>query len=241
MFKLEKEQSDIILNSFESQPTLDSAYSWSRRQYAHMYIHRPEFENLRAEIQKEYPDHVITFDVVFEAAAGKTVHFHSDYESLGPFEYDSYYSIGNHNFISVHFNLTPKGGNLRTLDWPLLSWLHHKIITWYGIYSLPHKFLNSLCTPLFTLFSRDYSNDPNVGNAFDNLRLHSVTPGDARISFVVRLVHKKVRITKDGVLNSVIRSSACERLAQVILPAMDGKTRINTEDVTWSDIQRPTD
>ena len=125
---------------------------------------------------------------------------------------------------------------MRTLDWPLLSWVHHKVITWYGIYSSPHKCLNMLCNPLFTWFSHDHSNAANVGNAFDNLRLHSVTPGDARISFVVRLVHKSVRISKESVLGSVKRSPACERLARVILPAMNGKASISAEDVAWSEM-----
>jgi hypothetical protein len=237
MLRLRKEQSDVILKSFESQHTLDSAHAWSRRQYAHMYIHGPKFEELRAELQKKYPDHVITFDVVFEAAAGKTVDFHSDYESLGPFEYDSYDSTMNHNFISVHFNLTSGGGNLRTLDWPVLSWVHHKVITWYGIYSGPHRFMNVLCEPLFRWFSQHHPNDVNIGNVFDNLRLHSVTSGEARTSFVVRLVHKDVCMTRESVFDSVKRSPACERLARVILPAMGGGTRIKARDVAWSDMR----
>ena len=43
-------------------------------------------------------------------------------------------SIRNHDFVSVHFNLTEDGGSLSTLDWPLVSTLHHFVIVKYGIY-----------------------------------------------------------------------------------------------------------
>lgn len=38
-----------------------------------------------AALEAAYPDHVVAFDVLFEAEAGATVDWHVDYESLGPF------------------------------------------------------------------------------------------------------------------------------------------------------------
>ena len=91
------------------------------------------FASLRDQIAAQLPDHAVAFDVVFESA-GKRVDWHGDYESLGPFAFDGVQSIRNHDFVSVHFNLTADGGSLSTLDWPLVSTLHHFVIVKWGIY-----------------------------------------------------------------------------------------------------------
>merc|ERR1719217_178658 len=80
-------------------------------------------------------------------------------------------------FVSAHFNLTADGGSLSTLDWPVVSTLHHFVIVKYGIYSRPHKLLNFLSRPLFWLFATTRPNAVGVGNSFDNMRLHSVGAG----------------------------------------------------------------
>ena len=126
-----------------------------------MHIHSKAFAPLREQIAAQLPDHAIAFDVVFESA-GKRVDWHGasasakfiysetstpstrhtthrslytqDYESLGPFAFDGVASIRNHDFVSVHFNLPEDGGSLSTLDWPIVSTLHHFVIVKYGIY-----------------------------------------------------------------------------------------------------------
>ena len=98
-----------------------------------MHIHSKAFASLREQIAAQLPDNAIAFDVVFESA-GKRVDWHGDYESLGPFAFAGVQSIRNHDFVSVHFNITPDGGHLSTLDWPLVSTLHHFVIVKYGTY-----------------------------------------------------------------------------------------------------------
>ena len=131
--RLAPEQRAAIQDHFEQGPTLAGSYGWSRRQYAPMHIHSKAFASLRDQIAAQLPDHAVAFDVVFESA-GKRVDWHGDYESLGPFAFDGVSSIRNHDFVSVHFNLTADGGSLATLDWPLVSTLHHFVIVKYGIY-----------------------------------------------------------------------------------------------------------
>ena len=131
--RLAPEQRAAITDHFNNGPTLAGSYGWSRRQYAPMHIHSKAFSSLREQIATQLPDHAIAFDVVFESA-GKRVDWHGDYESLGPFAFDGVQSIQNHDFVSVHFNLTKDGGSLSTLDWPLVSTLHHFVIVKYGIY-----------------------------------------------------------------------------------------------------------
>ena len=181
--RLSKDQRERIVRAFASVPP-STAHAWARRHYAPMHIHDPAFRSLKHALQRRWPEHEVTFDVVFEAPPDRCVEFHSDYESLGPFAYHPFRSVARHDFLSVHFNLTPDGGCLRTLDWPLLSWVHHRVILAFGIYSAAHRLLNALCAPLFRGFARTHPNTPDVGNAFDNLRLHSVSAGDARLSYV---------------------------------------------------------
>ena len=227
--RLAPEQRAAITDHFNNGPTLAGSYGWSRRQYAPMHIHSKAFSSLRDQIAAQLPDHAVAFDVVFESA-GKRVDWHGDYESLGPFAFDGVSSIRNHDFVSVHFNLTPDGGSLLTLDWPLVSTLHHFAIVEYGIYSRPHKLLNFLSRPLFWVFARTRPNTVGVGNAFDNMRLHSVGAGAARLSYVVRLVRKDGGVTMSPatVATCASRSTACERLTKVLAPAVTSETSAGT-------------
>ena len=222
-------QRAAIQDHFEQGPTLAGSYGWSRRQYAPMHIHSKAFSSLRDQIAAQLPDHAVAFDVVFESA-GKRVDWHGDYESLGPFAFDGVQSIRNHDFVSVHFNLTADGGSLSTLDWPLVSTLHHFVIVKYGIYSRPHKVLNFLSRPLFWLFAQTRPNAVGVGNAFDNMRLHSVGAGAARLSYVVRLVRTNGGVTMSPatVATCASRSTACERLTKVLAPAVSVQTSAGT-------------
>ena len=227
--RLSAEQRAAIQDHFNEGPTLAGSYGWSRRQYAPMHIHSKAFSSLRDQIAAQLPDHAIAFDVVFESAGGR-VDWHGDYESLGPFAFDGVSSIQNHDFVSVHFNITPDGGNLSTLDWPLVSTLHHFVIVKWGIYSRPHKLLNVLSRPLFWLFATTRSNAVGVGNAFDNMRLHSVGAGAERLSYVVRLVRRNggVAMSPATVATCASRSTACERLTKVLAPAVSSEVPAGT-------------
>ena len=227
--RLAPAQRAAIQDHFEQGPTLAGSYGWSRRQYAPMHVHSKAFASLRDQIHEQLPDHAIAFDVVFESQ-GKRVDWHGDYESLGPFAFDGVSSIQNHDFVSVHFNLTEDGGNLSTLDWPLVSTLHHFVIVEWGIYSRPHKLLNFLSRPLFWVFARTRPNTVGVGNAFDNMRLHSVGAGAARLSYVVRLVRRNGGVTMSPatVATCASRSTACERLTKVLAPAVTSETSAGT-------------
>lgn len=238
--KLSAEQHRLVCDHFEEAPTLSSSYAWSRRQYAPMHIHTDAFDALRCHIAREWPDHTIAFDVVFEAPPKRTVDWHCDYESLGPFDYDSKASIDGHHFVSVHFNLTPDGGCLHTLDWPRLSYLYHLVITQFGIYSRPHAWLNAVLRPLFTRCATRHTNDVNVGNSFDNMRLHSVSSGASRLSYVVRLVRRGecVWLTPSSVSECATRSSACTRLTGVIAPHV--QQRVDAGAFAWESL-RPRD
>ena len=237
--RLTSEQSETILAHLHRQSSLAGDHAWSRRQYAPMHIHSPVLRSLRDVLCQVWPEHSVAFDVVFEAPADVCVDFHSDYESLGPFVYQSWSSIANRDFVSVHFNLTPDGGHLRTLDWPVLSWVHHVCIVRCGIYSAPHRLLNTLCRPLFWLFAKDHTNEARVGNVFDNMRLHSVSSGKVRTSYVVRLVRNSVYITLESLQRSASRSRASKRLTQVILPhlVLQGREGCSVEQVPWSELE----
>ena len=206
-----------------------------------MHIHTDAFRTLRQEIAAAWPQHRIAFDVVFEAPPNTRVDWHCDYESLGPFEYEPRSSIDGHHFVSVHFNLTPRGGSLHTLDWPRLSFVHHLVIVSFGIYSAPHACLNWLSRPVCERFSTRHPNDVGIGNAFDNMRLHAVSPGEARISYVVRLVKKDgcVWMSPSSVRACAKRSSACERLTSLITPHIDD--RVDAASFAWSALGRETE
>ena len=177
-----------------------------------MHIHSSGFEDVRAAILAAFPDYVIAFDVVFESD-GSQVDWHVDYESLGPFEVPHRLAaVRNGHFATVHFNLTDDGGTLTTLPWVWLSYLHFVAIATFGIFSFAHCFLNAMSIPFFCVFRRTHSNAACIGNAFDNTRLHMVTAGAPRVSYVVRLVRAggRVGISRASVRAGIARSAACD-------------------------------
>lgn len=235
--RLSHDQALHILEAFErtERPQAFQAV-WSRRSYAPMHIHEPALASLRTSLRTLHPEYVPMFDVVFESQ-GHRVDWHCDYESLGPFEVDDYpRAIAESHFMSVHFNLTEEGGALTTLPWVWLSCVHYACIVWFGIFSLPHHLLNALCAPLFALFGKVSSNAPRIGNVFDNMRLHSVSTGKPRISYVVRMAKAGcVHVTRKSIENGIRRSAACAAFTPLLTSCVADEP-LDVADVAWSHV-----
>lgn len=171
---------------------------WRARLYAPMLIHTPALSDYRSAIERAFPDHIVTFDVVFAAAEG-AVPWHCDFDSLGPFE-AGLGSIAREDFITVHANLVQPdeagGGRLRTLDSLGLAALHflsNQLVSSFGS-------LGRFTEPFAArLGARTHDGTPGLGNAFNNLKVHGVTAGAGRISYVVRLVRRNVLLSRDKV------------------------------------------
>ena len=230
---LNQRQIDIILEKFETE-TQQQAHKkiWKKRQYSPMNIYHPEFEQLRSFIQEKFESYAIMFDVVFESS-GICTDWHCDYESLGPFIIDdNYKSIKNSHFVSIHFNITEDGGSLVTLHWKYLSYLYNFITVWFGIFSPLHIFANFVFYPIFYFFGKHHSNFKGLGNVFDNMRLHSVTSGSPRISYVVRMAKKNsVKISKRSIETGIKRSDAC--LAFKPLLTLVGDDPVFSSQIPW--------
>ena len=199
-----------ILSQFKREGAQAHQQVWKKRQYAPMNIFSDNLKDVRTDIENKYKDYTILFDVVFESTGIKT-DWHCDYESLGPFIIENNYEAIKHSYFkSIHFNITDEGGSLVTLPWLWLSYLYNIIIVYFGIFSIPHYCLNAILRQLFYLFATKYSNQKGVGNFFDNMRLHSVTSGEPRISYVVRLAKKEsIKISRESIQEGIKRSDAC--------------------------------
>jgi hypothetical protein len=236
---LSDNQSTFIISDFDSQThALAHTRVWSRRSYAPMYIHRPDFQDVFRCIQAKFPNYVIAFDVVFESN-GSEVGWHCDHESLGPFEVeDRYTAVRDAHFMTIHFNLTNRGGSLRTLPWIYLSYIYYLTIECFGIFSTMHWLLIGVSRPFFWMFAKDYPNTKCAGNEFDNTRLHMVTSGDKRISYVVRLVKKGcVGISNRSVEAGIRRSNACtafHKLSRVV-----SNRTMDVDRIQWGDLSEP--
>ena len=238
---LAEEEATHILNSFATSSTPQAHQSvWLQRQYAPMYIHDPALARVRDSINKAYPEYAIALDIVFRVDANR-VDWQCDHESLGPFEVDHpWRAISESHFVSIHFNLTQDGGALTTLPWPILSYLFHRCIAYFGIFSHAHLLLMWLCSPVFRRFARSHPNTPRHGNVFDNMRLHSVTEGSPRISYVVRLIRRRcVSITHSSVQRGIARSAVCAAF-QPLLSVVSDEPR-DAASVPWSTLSRGDD
>lgn len=211
--------------------TMDAV--WARRVYAPMKIHTPALASYHAAISRAFPDHSITFDVIF-AAADNEVPWHCDFDSLGPFEY-RFDSISNDDFITVHANLVqpPTGGGvLRTLDSLAVASVHHaanRLTNGFGA-------LGSLTAPLAaTMGARAHDGAPGSGNAFNNLRAHSVTAGSGRVSYVVRLVRRNVLLSADKVRAAARGDGATRRIREFerFLPLLPARGSMLVGDFPW--------
>lgn len=79
----------------------------------------------------------------------------------------------------------------------------------FGIYSFVHKFMTLLSIP-FLVFAYEFPNTVGRGNVFNNMKLHCVTSGFPRVSYVIRMVKKDVKLSKDSVKLGIRRSNACK-------------------------------
>ena len=137
--------------------------------------------------------------------------WHADYESIGPFEYDNLSSaIKEDYFKSIHFNLTENGGALTTMDTANGAYIMNCVIKIMGIFSWAHYILNYICT-VFTFAHMQHPNIPNFGNAFNNMKLHCVTAGKTRLSYVVRMAKKgRVSVSHASIDRAIQRSENCK-------------------------------
>jgi len=202
MAMTDQEQCHVLSAFLESAPNGNSSKDtvWAHRVYAPMHIHRPALTSYHAAIQKAFPEHAITFDVIF-AAADNAVPWHCDFDSLGPFE-ASLGSIGQDDFITVHANLiTAKesgGGQLRTLDSLMLAAVHfiaNRLTGAFGSLGDQTEWLSEI----LGLAVQTRAGDVGVGHPFNNLKAHSVTAGTGRVSYVVRLVRRDVLMSREKV------------------------------------------
>jgi len=234
----------IVLNVKEYDAVMDELGSvvapqahtgtWARRLYAPMLIHRPEFRALHDHVVTAFPDYMIAFDVVFESAGNETP-FHCDYESLGPFIVPSpLRAIRDEYFLSIHFNLTNDGGQLATLPWNLLSYLHYLVIRTFGIFSHVHSVLVFL-SRLWLSFARRHPNTPLEGHVFNNMKLHAVTSGSPRVSYVLRLVKRgHVQISQASVMKGMRRSDACVAFKSLL--SKTSETPQFASDIIWREL-----
>ena len=200
----------ILLRFGEHAERLAHTSVWARRKYAPMHIHHPTFAALKRQIQAHLPDYVITFDVVFESD-GRDVAWHTDYESIGPFRVASAWrAIRDEHFKSVHFNLTPDGGALRTLPSSWLSFVAHATIVGGGIFGTLHTLFLRIFGAWLARRAATHPNDVGHGNVFGNMSLHSVTAGAPRTSYVVRLARRGCVKVDDASLEvGIARSDNC--------------------------------
>lgn len=235
MIEMSDEEMIHILNEFDKfQPTNESHTNvWSKRLYAGMFIHSPYLTSLKNQVLTKFPDYTITFDVIFQSK-GNEVDWHSDHESLGPFFNETpYVAIKERHFISIHFNLTRDGGSLRTMEWPILSYINCQINRNFNIFSLPHRILANFIRPISPYFAQQKSNKPKLGNEFNNLAMHSVSQGQPRTSYVLRLVKSDtVKTSKQLVEAALNVSENCKDFSK-ILPYFTNDDVILASQLPW--------
>ncbi len=237
MFVLTEDQANFILQSFSlNNNNTSHSHVWKRRSYAPMYIYTETLKSVREEILSRYPEYCIAFDVVFDSD-GSYVNWHCDYESLGPFFVQNRIkAITNHHFLSIHFNLTPNGGNLVTYDGIIMSYIHYLCIAYCGIFSIVHTCIEWISKPFLNMFSSVKQNTPFIGNVFDNTRLHCVTTGKPRTSYVLRLVKKnKVKLTYNSIKDGITRSDACQAFIPLLSLVYETQNEtLDVKDVDWN-------
>jgi len=233
--RLTTEQTEHLLDFFKKDGNTNQAHTstWKKRVYCPMLIHKKNMIDIKKQLYDKYPDHIVAFDVIFESA-GSLVPYHVDYESLGPFIVERpIKSIENNDFLSVHFNLTPNGGSLRSYNSVILSYIHYQTIVMFGIYSFVHKLMTFLSIP-FLMFAYEFPNSVGHGNIFNNMKLHCVTSGSPRVSYVIRMVKKDVKLSKESVKIGIQRSNACKAF-QYLFDSVPNE-EVTSEEIHWESI-----
>ena len=214
---------------------------WAKRIYAPMHVHGPALAAYKQKIAAAFPDHAVTFDVVF-AAADNAVPWHADFDSLGPFD-ATLASIPGEDFITVHANLIeaeggPDAGRLQTLDSPLVAAIH------YVSNRLTNSFgsLGEILEPLHR-GAKTHPGAAGVGNAFNNLKAHAVTAGKGRVSYVVRLVKKDVRLSRNKVRAAAVGEASTRAIKEFerFLPLFGEKDELAVGEFEWDRVSRSTD
>jgi len=240
-FAMSKDERAHVLATFEAMchakngnGTRDTV--WSRRVYAPMFIHEDSLLSFRTAIERAFPDHAVAFDVVF-AAADNAVPWHTDYDSLGPFDV-SLRSIATDDFITVHTNLVAPevGGSLRTVDSSALAAVHYvvnRLMNNFGSLAAVTELLSE------ALGVQTHDPTPGVGNAFNNLKPHDVTAGAGRISFVVRLVRKSVRLSGAQIRDAANGARSTRRIREFerLLPHLNGASEVPVCDFPWASVE----
>lgn len=225
----------IILNGFARVPS-ERHVAWTRRQYAGMYIHTDAFRDVRADVRRAFPNHTITFDVVFESR-DTAVPWHTDDESLGPFRVPRVLAaVRERHFVTLHAQLLASEARLHTLEWPRLSWAHTMINRRFRIFSAPQRALARVTDWVGARAARRTQGGVGVFHAFNNLALHAVTRGRPderrRVSYAVRLVRDDVLTSAVDVRRAAGRSTAC-RAFEALLPLFHDDAPQPVARVAW--------
>jgi len=242
--QMSEHERERVLAEFNAgaPPTASNATDtvWARRTYAPMYIHSPALTTYREQIQAAFPEHEVTFDVCF-AAASNAVPWHTDFDSLGPFE-TSFASVARGDFVTVHANIVSPAdgsGRLRTLDDSLavaaVHFVANRLLNNFGSVA-------AITEPLAAALGvriREHDGTPGVGNAFNNLKAHDVTQGAGRISYVVRLVRKSVRVEREKLLAAARGERSTRRIREFerFLPLFVGSS-MAAGDFPWAQVPR---
>ena len=235
MLRLTAEQARLVGECLRAGERRQRAHAhvWRRREYAPGLIFSAPFRNVLARVRALYPLHVVALDVVFESAGG-LVDWHCDHESLGPFELPSRWrAVRDGHFLTLHLTITPGGGALRTLPWPRLSYATQLVVTRFGLFGWTHRALARLVALVAARHATTHPSTPLLANVFDNLRLHSVAAGGARISYVVRLVRRgAVAVTESSVRRAAALTDDCRPFAR-LLPQLVREGRLDVGEVDW--------
>jgi len=234
--RMTKDERAHALASFEATAPANKNVTdtvWARRVYAPMYIHSKALKSYREQIDRAFPEHAITFDVIFAAGDGG-VPWHTDYDSLGPFA-ASISSIAREDFITVHTNLVaPEDGQLRTMDSLVVAAIHYlanRVMKSFGS-------LGELTSPLAAVLGmKAHDTTLGAGNAFNNLKAHEVTAGRGRISYVVRLVRKDVKLLGDQIREAADGGTRSTRRIPEFarfLPLLNGESNMAAGEFPWS-------
>lgn len=177
------------------------------------------------------------FDVIF-AAADNHVPWHADYDSLGPFE-ASWTSIARGDFITVHANLVSpaEGGQLRTLDSTavaIIHWLSNRWTNSFGSLGEVTELALGSSEIASRLGAATHDGTIGVGNAFNNLKAHSVTAGAGRVSYVVRLARRDVRLSGGALRDAASGLRSTRRIPEFerLLPHLR-EERMRVGDFPW--------